>query len=136
MLQELARWIASTSLSETLAGSIWAYPLIAAFHVLGVAWFGGAVLVDILRPGDPDARPRPGLLWTAAIFMSVTGLLLFIAEPHRALTSQFLRLKLLLLMVLALTYTLAPKLPSKLRISLSLILWAAVILASRGIAFL
>lgn len=135
MLFDLARWIQSTALSEVLAGSIWAYTLIAALHVLGMAWFGGAVLLATLRGNDWQARPHPAVLWAGAAMMVVTGLLLCLIEPHRSVTSQSFRLKMVLLMALGVLVPIRSKLKNKAAIALTLTLWAGVILASRGIAF-
>jgi hypothetical protein len=136
MLLDIARWIQSTALSEALAGSIWAYPAIGALHVLGLAWFGGAVLLAALRGRDPEARPRPIMLWAGAAMMIVTGALLVAIEPQRCATSQSFRVKLLLLAVLVATIPLRPKLGNKVNAAVTLALWAAVIFASRGTAFL
>ena len=135
-MEELARSIQSTALSEALAGSIWAFPLVAAFHVLAVAWFGGATLVSILQPRNPEVAPRTSLLWGAAIFTFVTGVLLCIAEPHRALASPFLRWKLVFLVALTVLIYIGKRLPRGLSIGVKILLWTGVILASRGIAFL
>jgi hypothetical protein len=135
MLLDVARWIQSTALSEALAGAIWAYPLISALHLLGLAWFGGAVLLAALRGRDPEARPSPVMLWAGAVMMIVTGALLVAIEPHRCATSQSFRVKLLLLAVLVATIPLRPKLGNRWGAAVTLALWAAVVLAARGIAF-
>jgi hypothetical protein len=131
MLLEFARWIQSTKLNEVLAGSLWGYLAVAALHVLGLAWFGGAALLGILR-----GRPRRTFLWTGAALMLVTGALLSVIEPQRCATSRAFWIKLLLLAALAILTPFQSKLPRKLAISLSVMLWVAVVLASRGIAFL
>ena len=38
------------SLQKFLLESTWGYPIIAAIHVLGIAWFGGMVLVSRFIP--------------------------------------------------------------------------------------
>lgn len=102
---------------EALAGSTWGVPVVGALHVLGVAWFGGLALADGLR------RWR----WCAALFLALTGLLLFLANPERTWASYAFRLKLALLAVLL-------ALPARRRRT-AIVLWIAVIVASRGIAF-
>ena len=106
-----------------LASSTWAYPIIGGLHVLGVVWFGGAVLLSAL-----NGRPRAALLWTGAVFMLVTGALLVAIEPQRCAASVSFWAKMLLLVALAVARGARSA-------ALKLALWAAVILASRGIAF-
>jgi hypothetical protein len=131
MLLTLAQWIHSTAFSAVLAGSTWAYPVIGGLHVLGIAWFGGAVLLSALHRRNREARPRPAMLWTGGAIMLLTGALLFATEPLLCAGSQSFRVKLLLLVTLAAT----SKVRSKIAAPLTLTLWAGVLLASRGIAF-
>jgi len=131
MLLALAQWVHSTAFSAVLAGSTWAYPVIGGLHVLGLAWFGGAVLLSVLRPLDENAGPRPAILWTGGTVMLLTGALLFATEPLLCAGSLSFRVKLLLLVALAAT----SKVRSKIGAPLTLTLWAGVLLASRGIAF-
>src|SRR5579863_1309245 len=109
MLLIFAQWVQSTTLSAALAGSTWAYPLLGGLHVLGLAWFGGAVLLSILRRGDSEGGPRPAMLWIGGTIMLLTGALLFVIEPLRCAASQSFRLKLLLLVVLVATNQVRPK---------------------------
>ncbi len=102
---------------DWLAASTWGVPVVGALHVLGVAWFGGLVLVEGLRKWR----------WAAAAFLTVTGLVLFLTNPTRTWDSTFFRVKLVLLVCILL-------LPARFRRT-SVALWVAVILASRGIAF-
>jgi hypothetical protein len=131
MLLTLAQWVHSTAFSAVLAGSTWAYPVIGGLHVLGLAWFGGAVLLSALHRRDGEARPRPAILWTGGTIMLLTGALLFATEPLLCAGSQSFRVKMLLLVALAAT----SQVRSKIAAPLTLSLWAGVLLASRGIAF-
>jgi hypothetical protein len=127
MLLTLAQWVKSTGLSTVLAGSTWAYPVIGGLHVLGIAWFGGAVLFSALRRNG-QAR---GFLWLGGAFMLLTGVLLFVVEPLRCADSRSFLVKVLLLVALAAT----SRVRSKMGTSLTLAMWAAVLFASQGIAF-
>lgn len=131
MLLTLAQWVHSMKFSAVLAGSTWAYPVIGGLHVLGVAWFGGAVLLSALHRRDGEARPQRAVLWTGGAIMFLTGGLLFAIEPLLCAGSQSFRVKLLLLVTLPAT----SKVRSKIAAPLTLTLWAGVLLASRGIAF-
>ena len=125
-LLALARWLQDTSLRLDLSQSTWTVPIIGAIHVLAIAWFGGSVLIR-------DSRLRR-FRWTGFAILLVTGALLFWSQPLRLYYSQFFRLKILLL-VLAIVTALLPARYDRLAMALSLILLAAAIFASRGIAY-
>jgi hypothetical protein len=125
MLLTLAEWVKSTALSTALAGSTWAYPVIGGLHVLGIAWFGGAVLLSALRRNEQ----RLGFLWVGGAIMLSTGALLFVIEPLRCANSWSFRVKMLLLVALVATSRVRSR-------TLTLAMWAAVVFASQGIAFL
>ena len=131
MLLRFAQSIQATHLSAFLAGSTWAYPIIGALHVLGIAWFGGAVLLSILRRQDSEMRPRTAFLWIGVVVMLLSGVLLVLAEPLRCLISYAFGAKMLLLVTVAAV----PRMRTKVRVPLILTLWAGVLLASRAIAF-
>jgi hypothetical protein len=129
-LLELARWLQDTSVRLDLSQSTWGVPIIGAIHVLAIAWFGGSVLV---RDSGPDPVLRR-FRWTGLSILLITGALLFWSEPLRLYYSDFFRLKMLLL-VLTGASALLPARRARLAMTLSLVLWAGVILASRGIAY-
>jgi len=125
-LLELARSLQDTSLRLDLSQSTWAVPIIGAIHVLAIAWFGGTVLVR-----DPLLRR---FRWIGLSTLLVTGALLFWSQPLRLYYSQFFRVKMLLLVLIAVS-ALLPARHARLAMALSLALWAGVICASRGIAY-
>jgi hypothetical protein len=125
-LLELARWLQDTSLRLDLSQSTWAVPIIGAIHVLAIAWFGGTVLI-------PDAQLRRFRRIGLAMLL-ITGALLFWSQPLRLYYSQFFRVKLLLLVMILMIYCLPVRLARWIML-LSLMLWAGVIFASRGIAY-
>ena len=92
----------------------------SALHVLGMALFGGTVLVTDLRI-------------MGVTVVTLTGVLLFASNPVRYWASAFFRLKMLLLILLGVNALLFPR--ARFAAYLSLTLWIAVIFASRGIAF-
>lgn len=102
---------------EWLAGSTWGYPIVGAIHVLGLAWFGGTVLI---ADRELLAWKRLGLA-----LMLLSGALLFGMHPVRYYGSIAFRIKMLLFALLGF------KLPR----SISIILWIVIIFAARGIAF-
>jgi hypothetical protein len=97
---------------QWLAESTWGYPIAGAIHVLGLAWFGGAALFEV----------SPGFKRFGLALMLSTGALLFAMQPHRYYDNAAFILKLLLLVAVGFY----PR----------LVLWAAVIFASRAIAFM
>jgi hypothetical protein len=125
-LLAIARYLQDTSLRLDLSQSTWAVPIIGAIHVLAIAWFGGSVLVN-------DARLRR-FRWTGLAILVFTGALLFWSQPVRLYYSDFFRAKLILLVLIA-TSALVPARHFRLAMVLSLVLWAAIIFASRGIAY-
>ena len=125
-LLALAQSLQDTSLRLDLSQSTWAVPIIGAIHVLAIAWFGGAVLVRDVR--------LQRFRWIGLSILLVTGALLFWSEPVRLYYSQFFRTKLVLLVVIGVS-SLLPARYARWAMALSLMLWAGVILASRGIAY-
>jgi uncharacterized membrane protein len=121
-----ARYLQDTSLRLDLSQSTWAVPIIGAIHVLAIAWFGGSVLVN-------DARLRR-FRRTGLTILLFTGALLFWSQPLRLYYSDFFRAKVLLLVLIGVS-ALLPARHARVAMALSLALWAAVIFASRGIAY-
>ena len=48
-LLTLFQWIETTSLSTAIREGALYYPILGAFHMIGIAWFGGMVLMGDLR---------------------------------------------------------------------------------------
>ena len=114
-LLALCQWIQDTAASTAVRESTWGFPILGALHVLGIAWFGGALFFLPAR-----AWRRIGL----AVMLG-TGALLFAVEPLKCYHSAAFWIKMALLGMIRV---------NPLR-RLSLVLWAAVIVAARGIAF-
>jgi hypothetical protein len=116
----------------SISHSTWGFPIVSALHVLGMALFGGAVLVTDLRIMGVTTELR-GWRWVGFVIIMLTGLLLFISNPVRYSAGAFFRVKMLLLVLLGINAVLFPR--ARFAAYLSLTLWIAVIFASRGIAF-
>ena len=108
------------NLQTFLRESIWGYPIISAIHVLGIAWFGGTILISSF---DEQLR---GLRRIGLAIILVTGVVLFWLHPTQYYNSISFRLKMVLLAVV---------LSVKSSKGFALALWIAIIVASRGIAF-
>ena len=98
-------WIESSALGEWVRGSdcICAFPTIVTLHNIGMAFLaGGSVAINLriigfapTMPLKPMGRFVP-LLWLAFALNIVTGILLLIAYPTKALTNPLFYIKLFL----------------------------------------
>jgi hypothetical protein len=130
---EWCQRIQDASLSRIIAETTWGYPIAGALHVLAIAWFGGAVLAPHLRVlAFADVR------WLRRIGLAlvvITGAVVFASGAVGYYGSTSFRIKMVLLFLLALNAIAFRRHRSKLSSAVALVLWAAVIFASRGIAF-
>ena len=159
-LTHLCEWLATTRGSIALHESLYMYPLVESVHVLTLCLFVGLAAALDLRLLGVTLRDVPVsevaarlLPWMAAGFvvMVTTGALLFYAIPVRSFHNVFFRVKMIMLVVAGLNawvfharvyrrvfeWDLAPIAPSAARVggALSLILWAAIIVSGRMIAY-
>ena len=119
------QWIQSTPSSTWLRESTWGFPIIGAIHVLGIAWFGGTVLVPGL------GRQLPAFRRTGLALLLLTGALLFWLEPVKCYHSVPFRLKMLLLILVGVN----PFFHSRLATYFSWALWVGILFAARWIAY-
>jgi general stress protein CsbA len=132
-ITELCQRIQDAWVSRAIAESTWGYPIVGALHVLAIALFGGAVLAPHLRViAFSDVRwiRRVGL----ALVM-ITGAFVFASGAVGYYGSSSFRIKMVLLGLITLNALVSRQHRNKFNSSLALVLWAAVIFASRGIAF-
>ena len=159
-LHDLGPWLASTPLSQIIQTHYWVVPAVQSVHIVTVAVVITATFLVSLRIlGIFDrseavaalARRFLPSVWYALIVLLVTGLLLIIGEPERALTNPMLGLKMLMLVSVAgLTGILQRPLaadeifweasPQRVWLSrmiavLSLVLWSGIVFAGRWIAY-
>ena len=111
---------------EWLKGSTWGYPILGAAHVLGMAWFGGAVLI-----ADRQLRAWKGI---GLAVMVLSGTLLVALQPARYYAGVSFRIKMLLLLFLGVNAAIT-RTRTGLPRGMMLALWVSVIFASRAIAF-
>ena len=154
----LLEWIESTDLSTTIREGALPYPIIGGIHLLGIALFGGMVLMTDLRLlGLAMSRRRvsdivpPLQAWKRVGFVVVTasGLLLAWAEPQKLYRSPAFWIKVALLALVGVhalifrssVYGNSARLDesvtaeAKLAAGISLFLWAGLIVSGRLIAF-
>jgi hypothetical protein len=149
----LFTWLESTALSLWIveSTSLFAFPGILAAHTVGLgllAGLNGAFDLRLLGAahGVPPAaftRLLP-VMWFGLWLNVVTGLLLLLAYPTKALTNPvfYLKLGLILVGLLILRTTLrrvresaSISKPTKVLAALSLVVWAATIAAGRLLAY-
>lgn len=151
-------WVERTYLSTAIREGALLYPIIGGFHLLGIALFGGMlVMTDLRLLGWAMQRRTVSdvieqfCLWKRAGFALVasSGLLLAWAEPLKLYRSPSFWVKMALLVSVgvhalafrngvyenarALDTGLTPR--AKLAAVVSLILWAGLIVTGRLIAF-
>ena len=143
-----ATWI-GTMVRETY----WGYATPQLAHLLGMALFGGAVVVDDLRLLGRLRRPAFSelskqlmpLKWLGFIVVVGSGLALFMSDATRLYRNWAFLVKAALLLLVALNagvfraavYRSVEPLPPSAKVSagLSLLLWFAIIVTSRLIGF-
>src|SRR6266849_7493989 len=159
-LSEFSKWLAATSLSHTIQTVGWIIPTLQTIHILSVAVvFSSAVLVDfrILRLFERDV-PLPQVtrrflptIWPVLLILLLTGSLLIIGEPRRALLHSTFYLKMALLVVaimltagLQRSFSSSPnfwdkdrgrQLAARFAATASIALWCGILFAGRWIAY-
>ena len=134
-----------------IASSPWAYPLLEAVHVMGIALLLGSLALLELRvwgraaelPVQPLARLSLGVSLSGFALAACSGLLMFAAAPNELLANRTFTLKMGLLMLAGLNAAWfharqgLQKLDrtARLQTLLSLGLWAAIIICGRWIAY-
>jgi hypothetical protein len=158
MLDAALTALAQSPPAEAIKASYYAYPLVNAAHILGLATLFGAILALDLRllglfprvPAQPLARVLPRIAAAGLLVALPTGVLLFSVEPfdyvgNRAFLAKLAIVTLGIVHALAVHRTAAWRavargdraIGASLRVSgaLSLALWTSAIVAGRMIAF-
>jgi Family of unknown function (DUF6644) len=138
------QWLEQTSLSVAIRESSWGFPIIESVHALGLCLFGMAILMDLrvlrlaltrvpVREIAVDLAPwmRAGL-----VIMLVSGILVFLNTPVEYYNNTVFRIKVILLLLVAVNaWALRRGRRTAIACSVSLALWAAIILAGRMIPY-
>lgn len=157
VLVRFTDWLAATSLSHTVAEKFWIVPALQTVHILCVAVvLAGVVLINLRIVGLLDrGQPVPALLdrflppiGVAVGVLAFTGVLLIAGEPTRALFRVVFWTKMALIVAaVALTWShrsafrtvgdaaVVATPTRKLVAIVALLLWLAVIVAGRWIAY-
>jgi hypothetical protein len=131
-VSSLFQQIQDLALSRAISQSTWGYPIVGAVHVLGIALFGGAVVVSNFSSLE-DARQLRAWKRMGFGVVTLTGVLLFASNAVRYAKSLSFDVKMVLLALLAIEALWFSR--TRRTAYISLVLWIAVIFASRGIAF-
>lgn len=155
-LLPLFQWFYQTDIGVTIRNSVWLFPAIEAFHLLGFGLTAGATLVVNLRllgvglTKQPVAQLAAGAepwLIVGVSMMVVSGVPLFLAELIKCLYSFPFWVKMIcLLSVLLFTFTAYRRVTRTKSASdrtstarsaavISLVLWAGVAWGGRWIGF-
>ena len=149
-----SNWLSATALSQLIQGTSWAIPGIQVVHILGLATLFALALNFSLRIAGRGlaaeslsslaARFVPAM-WICLCLLFLSGALLIIAEPDRTITNPAFYIKMSLLVVaVSLTVRLAsvarrqPGKPAPVHVAaaaLCMLIWAAIIVAGRYIAY-
>lgn len=155
-IDSLAQWLEASALGMWMRAG-WGYPFANVLHLAGLVMLVGPILLlDLRLVGLWRNLPLPALsrlLTTSAIagllLLLVTGVMLFSADATALVGNRLMQLKLFgvaLAVANALAFRLAfsrqldqwtshVPLPARISASLSLMLWPAVMVAGRMIAY-
>lgn len=149
LIHALARWLTGSWLSNLVTAHGWIVPAIQVVHIVAIAAVVIAALLinlralGVMETGLParavQARWLPVIGW-AVVVLALTGVLLIASEPGRALFRWVFWVKLGLIVVALAVTNLHRRLAdgtgvARLVAVISLVLWFAVILAGRWIAY-
>jgi hypothetical protein len=161
MLLSFAQWIQFTTMFTALRGSANVYPIVLSLHMIGIAFFGGMILMTDLRLLGLALRNRSiadvvnqfrvpkrwGLLLTATC-----GILLAGSKAEEYYYNAFFRTKLILFAAVivselvfyrsvyanpeALDRTPSAPVNAKLAAAISMLLWTSIACCGRGIGYI
>jgi hypothetical protein len=154
----LSKWLSATSLSGEIQTTGWLIPAVQTIHIVAVAvLFSSVILVDLrllrvlLRdvPLADVARRFLPVIWPVLLVLLVSGSVLIIGEPRRALVNTTFYLKMTLLLVgIVLTAGLqwsfastfwdkgkARRVAGWIAAGLSILVWCGILIAGRWIAY-
>jgi hypothetical protein len=161
MLLSFVQWLQMTDWATAIRGSWYVYPIIMTLHLVGIATFGGMILLTDARLLGVTMRGRPvadvieGLRapkrW-GLLLVVTCGFLLFSAKAEEYYYNRFFWMKISLLALIALhglafrgsVYRDPARLDktsstpgvAKLAAALSLVLWIGVAICGRGIGYI
>ena len=110
MIEQFCDWLSRTGISVAFQSANWFVPLEQTVHIIAIAillttvYVIGFRLIGITRGAQPlarlAARSAPWI-WTALSVLLVSGILLTVTEPARELLNWVFRVKMLMVLILA-----------------------------------
>jgi hypothetical protein len=156
LLLSFCRWCNGSFLGHGIRNSVWLFPFVEIFHLIGLAVLGGTILVLNLRllgigfrserTSDLAKDVRPWMIGSLTL-MLVSGFLLFSTEAVKMYGNWAFRAKMIFLLLAVLfTFTIHRKVVTSEESQvapvwrvcaalLSLLLWSGVGLSGRAIGF-
>lgn len=161
MILSLAQWIQSTIFFRDLRESWYVYPTVMSLHLLGIALFGGMVLLTDMRLLGLAMRDRSVsdvvgqfrvLKRVGLILIATCGILLLGSKAEEYYYNAFVRVKLSLILLMFVhgwyfrrsvyfntaAIDQAGKIPQRAKVAayLSILLWISIACAGRGIGYI
>jgi hypothetical protein len=160
-LDQFCTWLENTPVSQTIQTVHWVVPAVQTVHILAIAAVMSAAVMIHLRVLGVVAREQPlrpyssrflPVIWWALPVLLVTGIVMIVGEPARALKNPIFQLKMLLVLS-AIAVTLVYQAPLSrepdywtlsgarraMAIALALLslaVWVAIVFAGRWIAYI
>jgi uncharacterized membrane protein len=154
-MEALVSLLMDNALGMAMGETSWAVPLVQSIHIIAIAAVMGAVLISNLRvaglmaPGAAfpvvERRFTP-VMWVGLLVLFVSGALLILSEPDRALLNWVFQLKMILLVLVVALSSIVQRLmrgrgerssgPLLMAAAfVALGLWAVIVLCGRWIAY-
>jgi hypothetical protein len=156
----IIHWMQNSDIGTGIRESIWFFPIIETTHVLALALSVGVLIWFDLRLMGWGMKHQPvsqvhnqvmPLAFFGFLVMTISGVLLFWSEPEKCYLSGFFRLKVLFLILAAINAGIfelktkksienwdkypVPPMQARMAGLISIISWAAVIIAGRATAY-
>ena len=143
------QWLEQTSVSVAIRDSAWAFPIIESVHVLGLCLLGMVILMDLRvlgvaltrLPAEEITADLTPWMTAGVVVMIASGILTFLNNPVEYYTNTVFRVKMLMLLLLAVNAWALRAGRSQqgrkaaLARTVSLVLWAGIIVAGRMITY-
>lgn len=161
MILSFAQWIQSSDFFTALRQSWVVYPFVMSVHLLGIALFGGLILMTDMRLLGLAMRKHSvtdvvnqfrTLKRIGLILVATCGILMLGSKAEEYYYNIFFRIKLLLLALIfihgwifrrsvyfnTMEIDRAPQIPPRAKVAagLSLLLWASIACVGRGIGYI
>jgi hypothetical protein len=137
------QWLEQTSVSVAIRESAWGFVIVESVHVLGLCLFGMAILMDLRVlgvvltrvPASEIATDLAPWMTAGVLVMLVSGMLTFLNAPVEYYTNTVFRIKVGMLLLVAVNAWMVRGRKAAFARGVSLALWAGIILTGRMITY-